>query len=459
MSDQGDFSARRRALEADTDEQQSSDLATGPIRQVGAVGEGPEEDPEPGTVTTYEPPDDDASADDEAGVVDSEPPNPAGRTEFSAPESPAASGAEPAWNSPAVEYEPVAEYDPVIAYEPDEAADVPVAGASARLRDDAGQGAESSTEGGEFDRSIFDSEGEGDPRYAPVSPSGTGPSTPPKPGTPSSGNWRMPEWMKDGEDGGSGESADLLDPYTEKRSRRGLVIGVGLLVVALLAAAAVYFLRPGSGSAAAVTPTPEAVPSPSRPAVQLPPEQPLQRFPGRPSPVLGRLTDPHSGLAYPRLGAPWQIPNKQNQLGQTGWSGQQIVVTERRRGGLWYGQLLTGLMGPAELSSTGYRGPHDLQTATALYARSIEAREYAFPHRTRPLASQALSVGGRQGWLVASYLNYQRPGVRATGEVMVVAVIDTGRAAPSVLFLSLPNTHRRLWPDINQFIAGLTPLR
>ncbi|MFD0537703.1 hypothetical protein ACFQY7_32045 [Actinomadura luteofluorescens] len=187
--------------------------------------------------------------------------------------------------------------------------------------------------------------------------------------------------------------------------------------------------------------------------VDMPPDKRLATFPGKPSRMLGRVNDVHSGLSYPRLAAPWQVPTKKNKLGTPGWSGQQILLTERHAGRYWYGQLLTGTLIPTLQSS--YQGPDSVKTVAGLAAKGYEAQYYAFPHKTAPLASQALNVDGHKGWLVASYLTYKRSGVRATGEIVAMAVVDTGRKAPAVVFASMPNTNRKQWRDVNQFLGQL----
>ncbi|MEU5995443.1 hypothetical protein ABZ806_41255 [Spirillospora sp. NPDC047418] len=314
----------------------------------------------------------------------------------------------------------------------------------------------------QWEGSLFDEggagEGGGVSNYVPAVPTGSG--QPAKPGKPSSGNWQMPDWMADEDSadaklGGSPKpSRDELDDGAG-RSRLVLFGGVGLLVVALVAAGAVYFTKSGGDSAEpAGNADQRAAAEQSEAAqVQLPPDKPLARFPGTPSRMLGRVNDAHSGLSYPRLAAPWQVPTKQNKLGTAGWSGQQILVTEKRAQQLWYGQLLTGTLHPGMQSA--YQGPDSVKNVTALVAQSYEAQYYAFPHKTAPLASQALHVGGRKGWLIASYLTYQRTGVRATGEIVATAVIDTGRPTPAVVFASMPNTHKQRWPDVNEFFTHL----
>ncbi|MFC5744215.1 hypothetical protein [Actinomadura rugatobispora] len=310
--------------------------------------------------------------------------------------------------------------------------------------------------------------GEGDPQYAGVTT--MGPATPPKPGKPSSGNWQMPDWMADedaadaklgrssgGFDGQPrGRGGEGLGDGGEGRNKLVLYGGVGLLVVALLAAGGVYLLKQRGGDSGAGEVRPGRAASDSRPQppqVQMPAAKPLKRFAGRPSRLLGMVSDRTSGLAYPRLARPWQPPTKANKLATPGWSGQQVLVTERRGTQVWYGQLLTGTLNPNLHSA--YTGAESVPGVAVLAHKGIEAQYYDFPHRTAPLASQALTVDGRKGWLVASYLTYKRAGVRATGEVVVTAVVDTGRPAPAVAFVSVPNTHKKMWPDVNQFLTRL----
>ncbi|MBO2448327.1 hypothetical protein J4573_14575 [Actinomadura barringtoniae] len=347
-----------------------------------------------------------------------------------------------------------------------------------------------------WEGSLFDGSGgsESDPdgKYAPVEQ--IGPATPPKPGKPSSGNWRMPEWMEDEESadaklggrtsddlGDSGKKAASSrraerdrdrgrdhdrghdrDPFDGGGSRSRLVLfgGVGLLVIAIIAAGGVYFMKNGDDSAPAASEgkqnrpvAPDAPPQPEEPKVQLPPVKPFKPFAGKPGKMLGRVTDAHSGLAYPRFAGPWQVPSKKNKLGIAGWSGQQILVTEKHGARLWYGQALTGTLIPTLQSA--YKGPESLKTVTALAASGLEANYYGFPHHKAPYSFSELNVDGHKGWLIVSYLTYKRPGVKATGEVVGTAVIDTGRKTPAVAFVSVPNTHRKMWPDVTQFFQQL----
>ncbi|MBE1531351.1 flagellar basal body-associated FliL family protein [Actinomadura algeriensis] len=294
-----------------------------------------------------------------------------------------------------------------------------------------------------------DDAGEGVSNYVPAVP--TGSTQPAKPGKPSSGNWQMPDWMADeaAADEKLGAAGDSLE--SGGRSRVLLFGGIGL-VAALIAAGAVYFLTRGGGDEPDEAGRTGAAQQSVTAQASMPPDAKLETFTGTPSRVLGRVNDDMSGLSYPRLAAPWQVPTKENKLGTPGWSGQQIVVTEEGAQ-LWYGQLLTGTLIPSLHAS--YTGPDSVKSVAGLAAEGYLAQYYGFQDAKKPLASQALDVDGRKGWLVASYLTYEREGVRATGEIVATAVIDTGRDAPAVVFASLPNTHKKLWPDLNRFLGSL----
>jgi hypothetical protein len=324
-----------------------------------------------------------------------------------------------------------------------------------------GQSSTEPSAAGPWERSLFDGEqGAGDPRYAPVAPSG--PATPPKAGIPSSGNLRLPDWMREEINTGQGPADRVMQIHDEDEGRSRLMLygGVGLLVVALIAAAAVYFLK-SSGAGAAEgdsgAPAPGGSTTPAAaapPDVKLPADRPLMTFRGRHSRAVGIVPDKRAGVVYPRLGAPWQIPSAKSGLGKLGWSGQQVVVTEQQSGRpKWYGQLLSGTLSAAQRNL--YAGPGSEKAAAVALAKEYEARFYSFPHKTRSLASQRLTVDGRRGWLVGSYIGYRKPGIKATAEVVTVAVLDTGRSTPAVIFMALPNTNRNLWPDINYVFSSL----
>jgi hypothetical protein len=329
-----------------------------------------------------------------------------------------------------------------------------------------GEGFQAVPDGGSFD-GVED--GEGDSNYAGVDMSG--PSGPVKAGVPSSGNWQMPEWMRP-EAGDAPGGGFNLPEAAEKRGKGKIVLlaVVAVLVVALLAAGAVLLLKPGSGkkSAAGRSEAPRSTPQTGPPTTPGPtastadqsqqgiPDTPLTKYPGTHTKAVGRVDDTASGLSYPRLGQPWAVPAKKSGLLRPGWSGQQVTVTERHGDITEFGQLLSGVLGKDDQAL--YKGPGSEHETAVSYEQVVEQRLYAFPHDSKQVASQAVDLPGQggKGWLVGSSLSYHRAGIKATGEILIVAVVNTGKPSPAVLVMSVPNNAKKLLPDLDYVVSSLT---
>lgn len=283
---------------------------------------------------------------------------------------------------------------------------------------------------------------------------------PPQPGKPSSGNLRLPEWMREQDGGGGGGlTAPPSDDFEEEgRSKRPLLAGLGVLVVGLVAAGGAYFLKAGGGSETAAHSTsshpPKASPSTAGQPTDAQPEKPLAQFKGGHAKPVGRISDTHAGLSYPKLGKPWQMQTQKSAMAELGFSAGQFAVTEKAgtQPKRW-GRLLSAQLGGADRND--YNGPGTEQAAATQVADSYEARMYTYKHHKKVLASQPLEIDGHKGWLVGYYLTYHRPGVKATGELLTVALVDTGKNAPGVLLMTVPNTDKKLWPDVNFVVRSM----
>jgi hypothetical protein len=278
------------------------------------------------------------------------------------------------------------------------------------------------------------------------------------PGKPTSGNMKMPDWMREGNNDDDFTGADSSDG---RRSKVPLLVGIVILVVALIVAAGVVLFRQHSdgGTKAAIVPPPApktSVPSstPSRAAKSPAPQKPLEQFAGAHTPVAGRMTDTSAGLSYARFGKPWELPPQKGPMSESGFSSRQYVVTEKSgTTPTWWGRLMSTMLSSGDKSL--YGGPGTERKTATQVALLYESRLYGFRHQTRQVASQSLTISGHKGWLVGYYLTYHRPKVKATGEICTVAVVDTGKARPGVLFMSIPDTNKKLWPDFNYVLHSL----
>jgi len=287
---------------------------------------------------------------------------------------------------------------------------------------------------------------------------------PPKPGKPSSGNLRLPEWMRDehnaeaGAAGGppGGRSGDQY--HEEGRSKRPLYLGVGLLLAGLVAVAGVYLMKgkdDGQASDVPTKPSRTSSSSATQPAkVPQTPVKALPKFKGVHTKAIGRVTDARAGLSYARFNRPWALPQKKSPMTELGFNTSQFAVTEKAGAApkYWARLMSTQLAGAAKAA---YDGPGTERAAATEVVKMYEERMFNFRNKKRVLASQPLTVDGHKGWLVSDYVTYRRPGTKATGDVVALALVNTGKAAPGVLFVTVPNTSKKLWPDINFVVRSL----
>jgi hypothetical protein len=66
---------------------------------------------------------------------------------------------------------------------------------------------------------------------------------------------------------------------------------------------------------------------------------------------------------------------------------------------------------------------------------------------------EARTVDGHAAWLVEYELAWKVPGYDSTGEKAAVLLVDVGRPAPAVLWVSIPDTHAELYGDIDTLVA------
>jgi hypothetical protein len=234
-------------------------------------------------------------------------------------------------------------------------------------------------------------------------------------------------------------------PRRGQRSRAVLIALAGALIVVVLgvAAAAAFGGERGKG--------PRPVPVPS--AAALVPSAPggtagkaFPRYSGKKSPVLGRITDRAAGLSYSRLGGKWGY-------GQDGRRLSALLGVGRK------GSQLRGIMqaGGAEYLSAPLQASLG-RSATAAAAQAV-ARDIIRAGQLRepvvlPYVVERLS-GGIRGWLAG----FQVQSGPTDGEIVAVAVVDTGAARPGILCVTVPRGDKSVRPDIRAIVLSLRVAR
>ncbi|WP_119728497.1 hypothetical protein [Thermomonospora amylolytica] len=175
---------------------------------------------------------------------------------------------------------------------------------------------------------------------------------------------------------------------------------------------------------------------------------PVKRYPGTGSPVAGRVSDGDPRLSYTALGGEWGRSRTVDPL-LAGYSREQRFDTEPK----WQAAIASGFVDDDLMEHyTGENRLRALAGAALDYRQFMDFDETA---RGRDVASQPIRAGGRKGWVVVREIRHDTPDVRARLDLTAMVVVDTGRPRPSFLWICIPETHKKLWPDINTVIDSL----
>jgi len=216
---------------------------------------------------------------------------------------------------------------------------------------------------------------------------------------------------------------------------------VGLSVVALIVVLVVGVLVGKSNDSTTVADPP--VPSGSAPSGPT--------F----APGTVRIIDEDSGLSYPWLGENWLEWNLGAQYEMTHIAGQYFMTQEVvPGGGIFIAQCTSGPIG----EGYGWAGPSTLQGTVLALADSVRANYYPAPNEPRVLRDEGRTVDGHPAHLYEFDLSWDVPGYDSTGERAVLLLVDVGRPAPALLYLSIPNTHAELYGVIDQVLDAVEVL-
>ena len=187
------------------------------------------------------------------------------------------------------------------------------------------------------------------------------------------------------------------------------------------------------------------------PAPRAAPTAPANPFP----PGTVRVIDEEAGISYPWLGEGWSEWDRGAQDETTSAAGQYFVTQDDAPGAEDFIAQCTS--GP--LAATfGYTGAASLEGTTGLIADRVRRDHYPGPNERKLLRSEARTVDGADAWLYEFDLSWDVAGYDATGERAALLLIDVGRPAPALLYLSIPNTHAELYGTIDRVLDDVDVL-
>jgi hypothetical protein len=270
--------------------------------------------------------------------------------------------------------------------------------------------------------------------------------------------WNGVNWSDVATPAGPGvtvHSSPLLDPPvppevpgspepapTPSGIRAGWVIALSLLVLGAVVGAAVFFGGSNEPTPVAESQAPSAQPFP-------PPAGPT--FP----PGTLRIIDEESGISYPFLGDGWFEFNLGLQAEVTAIAGQYFTTQDLTPEGTTFIAQCTS--GPLA-EGLGWAGPATLQSTTQTVADSVRFNYYPQPNERTVLRDEARTVDGHAAHLFEFQLAWDVPGYDASGERAALLLIDVGRPAPALLYISIPNTHAELYGAIDRVIGAVEVL-
>ncbi len=229
------------------------------------------------------------------------------------------------------------------------------------------------------------------------------------------------------------------EPRPARRGRAAWVVAGVLGVVIAVVLALVVGNRGGDDAVATREPsTPGQPPSGSA-------------FP----PGTVRIIDESAGIAYPYLGTGWSEFDALGMVETTTVAGQYFTTQEVTPDGTRFIAQVTS--GPVA-EGYGWTGPGSLPATTTALADSVRLNYYPAPNERRIMRDEALTVDGSAAHLVEFQLSWDVEGYDASGERAALLLIDVGRPAPALLYISIPNTHAELYGVIDQLIAAVDVL-
>jgi hypothetical protein len=217
---------------------------------------------------------------------------------------------------------------------------------------------------------------------------------------------------------------------------------VGLSVLALVLVVAVGLLVGGTGGGGAVAE------SPLSSSATVPPGPTF-------APGTVRIIDEASGISYPYLGEGWYEFDLGMQVEVTAIAGQYFTTQEVTPDGATFIAQCTS--GPVA-DGYGWAGAPTLPAVTATLADSVRANYYPGPNERQVMRDEPRTVDGHAAHLYEFQLSWHVPGYDATGERAALLLIDVGRPAPALLYISIPNTHAELYGVIDRLLDAVEVL-
>ena len=184
------------------------------------------------------------------------------------------------------------------------------------------------------------------------------------------------------------------------------------------------------------------------------PNVPVPSGPTFPSGTV-RIFDEAAGISYPFLGNGWYEWDLGQQYETAEIAGQYFTTQEVTPDqSIFIAQCTSGPLA----GNYGWGGPDTLAATTAVIADNVRGNYYPEPNERKVMRDEARTVDGHAAHLIEFQLSWAVPGYDATGERAALLLVDVGRPAPALLYISIPNTHAELYGVIDRVLDAVEVL-
>ncbi|WP_370027539.1 hypothetical protein [Planotetraspora sp. GP83] len=166
----------------------------------------------------------------------------------------------------------------------------------------------------------------------------------------------------------------------------------------------------------------------------------LRKLPGKPAATRGLIKDRRSGVAFPRFAKVWKLAKA------SPFASRQVLP--KVKGSAFRG-LLVSCPVPIPVQ--------DSLRDTAFLAARWTLNHHPSGATITWAASQPIRVGKQDGWLLGYHVHYTLKGKKRTS-MAAIALVDVPLEKPALVFVTIPDTQKKHWRDINTVMSRIKAL-
>ncbi|NJC69560.1 hypothetical protein HC031_07465 [Planosporangium thailandense] len=183
--------------------------------------------------------------------------------------------------------------------------------------------------------------------------------------------------------------------------------------------------------------------------------------PAAPPPAGPRTVDADSGISYAAYGDPW-LPWRdiwtKGTLHVSYRSGQYFVTETYVDSDGFQNEYLASVLSGSVPAANNDTLSLDLRCTGRQVAADVRAEYYPQPNTVEMLRDEQTTLGGRPAWVTKFRMHFHRAGLKATDELVGLALVDVGRPRAAVLYVSIPGTHHKYDWVVDDVLDSVRPV-